>query len=260
MPEIKSRADSLRVYLTGAASDGAAQTDPDLSLGGYRSATEAIGLGVIAGAQIRPLRVDHASAANGVGTGTIRVSDANTITWTPPGSTVGAGVTISNGQSKIVEGSSPYSFVRVTRVSADNLADIMDLTLVDSMNNAIGGDNVTSAEATAGVTNYRGVMLYNESAFYVDSIKVWVVAPASGFSIGIESPTANAIQTIASETTAPTAVSFSTPTTEGGAVSIGSLAPGGMYGLWVRRTTSAGASYSPSTLNHLRFSFVANSY
>ncbi len=33
-------AGDLVKYLTGAASDGAAQTDPDLSLGGYHSATE----------------------------------------------------------------------------------------------------------------------------------------------------------------------------------------------------------------------------
>jgi len=49
MPAEKTRCDSLALYFTGASSDGGAQTDPDVSLGNYRSSTRLDSTGRIPG-------------------------------------------------------------------------------------------------------------------------------------------------------------------------------------------------------------------
>ncbi len=46
MAEIYTAADAIRLYLTGAASDGGAQSNPHLSLGKYRSSTRLDSLGI----------------------------------------------------------------------------------------------------------------------------------------------------------------------------------------------------------------------
>ena len=50
------------------------------------------------------------------------------------------------------------------------------------------------------------------------------------------------METVADENIAPVGPSFTSPTTEGAGLSIGTLAAGQRYGVWVRRTVSASAS------------------
>lgn len=175
MPDEKTHADSLRVYLTGAASDGAAQADPDAALGNYRSATEAEQLAASIASAISNVTLDFVAGANGPGTGTLAAKSADTLAWTAPGGSEGAAVTIANGETKILEdGTDPEKYVRVTRTSTTALTGSATVTLTDAYNNLVGMDNISSAEAAAGDDEYRCLALKNESASQVKSVKAWI--------------------------------------------------------------------------------------
>lgn len=175
MPDQKTHADSIRLYLTGAASQGAAQADPNLSLGGFRSSSEITHLAYSVSSPIANLTIDFLAGANGTGTGTITVTGSDTLTWTPPGGSAGPAVTILNGETKILEAAgAPEKFIRISRTSADALTGTATLTLTDQFNNVIGMDNVSSAEAAAGDTEYRAIMLKNEADTEVKNVKIYI--------------------------------------------------------------------------------------
>ena len=175
MPDEKTRADSVRAYLTGAASDGGAQSDPNLSLGNYRSSTPLVSLDNVITSPIANVTVDHVSGSNGEGVGTITAATVNTLTWTPPGGTAGAAVTIANGETKILEGfGAPGKFVRVTRTSAVDLAGAATCTLTYKFNDLIGFDDTSAAEAAAGDVEYRALMLKNEASAAVKNVTVYI--------------------------------------------------------------------------------------
>lgn len=175
MPDALTHADSIRLYLTGAASDGGTQTDPNASLGNYRSATEVVEVSTSITSPIANITVDFVSAQNGYGNGTLAAPTADTLTWTPPGGTVGAAVTIANGETKILEGGSDKSaYIRVTRTSATALSGTATVAVAYQYNNAIGFDNVSAAEQAAGDIEYRAVMLKNVSASTVKNVKLYI--------------------------------------------------------------------------------------
>ena len=114
-------------------------------------------------------------------------------------------------------------------------------------------DDVSSAEASAGDTEYRCVYVHNAHAtLTLIGAKVFIQAntPSSDtdVAIGLGSSAINGTeQTVANESTAPTGVSFSAPTTFAGGLAIGDLAAGAHKAVWVRRTVNAGAAaYSDS--------------
>ena len=257
MPNLATRADSLRFHHTGAASAGAAQTNPAACLGGYRASTEMAGLGFcVDGSHILNLRIDYASHANGTGEATITAVGPDTIRYTPPSDDAGADLYIANGDSIIIEGADAEKYLRVTRMSTDSLMGTTTLQMFDSVNNAVGFDNVTGVEEDAGDTEYRAIALYNAGAFEITNVKAWL--GASGPAIGYESPSSDAIQTIANEGTAPSGISWNTGTTAGAGLAIGPIAAGQWVGLWIKRPIAAGVGASVSVLQHLRFSFDAS--
>ena len=69
--------------------------------------------------------------------------------------------------------------------------------------------------------------------------------PFGGFNaseIAVEAPSAGDIQSIVDESTAPVGVTFYPAAGEANALSIGDLAAGANYGVWVRRVVSATTS------------------
>lgn len=175
MPDEKTRGDSIRMYLTGAGSDGGSQTDPDAALGNYRSSTLVVPLSVSIASAIANITVDAVAGANGTGSGSLIATGSDTLTWTPPGGSVGSAVTIANGETKIIEGSDKSKFIRVTRTSATGLTGTATLTLTNQYNGVIGMDNVSSAEATAGDNEYRAFAIRNEHATVtVGGILAWI--------------------------------------------------------------------------------------
>lgn len=74
-----------------------------------------------------------------------------------------------------------------------------------------------------------------------------------GLRIAKEEPTANALQTIASDTTAPTGLTWNAGITAATGLSIGTLASGDGYGIWIERTIVAGSqaiALAQFTLRH----------
>lgn len=335
MPAAKTRADSLVLYLTGAASDGGAQADPDAALGNYRGSTEVIGLTVSGITNITGLSNAFASGNNGAGTGTLEFDTTNGLRWTAPSGTVGAWVAVAaDGDFMMEDGTDPNSYLRVTVTFASlpgaNQSD--SVLLVDAYNKQY--DNVSESEASAGDTEYRALGAMNDNAGSITTVKVWIddlgiadtttsatyaasgavtvtvvsttgypdsgyilnettseklyytsktattfVVPSTGraqfgtsavaggatdtiaycppFRIGTEAPAGDFIQTIANESTAPAAISFSQPMTEAAALVIGDLPNGDWYGLWLERIISASASSIVDLVRGLKFSFGA---
>lgn len=117
-------------------------------------------------------------------------------------------------------------------------------------------DDITGAENAASTVDYRCIFVHNTNTANVyQSAGVYISAEtAGGASIALAtdniaasakgSASAQAAQ-IASETTAPTGVSaFSSPTTSGTALSLGSIGIDQVKAYWVRRTAANTAALS----------------
>lgn len=109
-------------------------------------------------------------------------------------------------------------------------------------------DDVSSAEATAGDIEYRCVYVKNTHATLTAlGTKIWIQTQTpSGdtdvaIALGGEGLNGTA-ETVANENTAPVGETFSAPSSFAGGLTIGDLAPGAYYPVWVRRTVNAAAA------------------
>lgn len=223
------------------------------------------------------VRINWASLRNANGAGTLTFTKAtNTLQWTPPGGTIGVGVVFTTNGTAILEGGDNIEksieiTVTFASLPAANTTDSIVVSSISGslLNNVF--DDVTSTEASAGDTEYRAIAMKNthdiESGV---SPKVWLVpisgnpTPASGdtWEIAIEAPSsqpAGFAQTIATEDTAPTGLTFSAPLTEAAAIVIPiNLAPGQIYFIWRKRIVSAGAAPYADNYAQLAFSCDIN--
>lgn len=176
MPDEKTHADSLRYFLSGAASHSGVQTDPDASLGNHQSSSEEFGISWNEASPISNVTLVAVGGVNSTGTGTITAATADTLTWTAPGGSAGAQVTIANGETKILEsgGGELEKFVRVTRTTADALAGSSSVVLTESVTTLVALDTVSSAEQTAGDDEYRALYIENVSTTTMSDITVRV--------------------------------------------------------------------------------------
>lgn len=241
MGEITEGIDALGIFLTG----GSSNRDPAASLGGAVSSTRLRGMGPILDDPVPALRIDNVFPASGEGDGTIAVDSDGKVVYTPPGGSAGTPVAIAAGESKIVAGAEDDKAIRVYRESGLDLDGTGTAGLVYPLEGALSHGNVSDAQRIAGVTTYRAVMLVAQgSVFPVVDIRLWM-PPVEGaqavYSLATEVPgSGGSIQTIADETTAPTALTWSTPTTEGSALMVSSIAVGASLGLWIRRVFPSG--------------------
>lgn len=117
----------------------------------------------------------------------------------------------------------------------------------NSLNNLF--DDVSGAENAASDVEYRCFFVHNAHASLTyQSAAIYISSEVSGgasIAIGIDTTAASAIGaspaqalTIVDESTAPSGVSFSSPTTTGGALSLGDIAAGQCRAVWVRRTAA----------------------
>lgn len=110
-------------------------------------------------------------------------------------------------------------------------------------------DNVSSVEASAGDTEYRGFYVTNAHATlpYTDA-RIYISVPTTSaddeFAIAIADEAVDvAMETIANEGTAPVGPVFSAPATyAAGLVISTSLAAGSWRGVWIRRVVGAAAA------------------
>jgi hypothetical protein len=119
-------------------------------------------------------------------------------------------------------------------------------------------DDVASGEASAGDTEYRCIYVHNNhGSLTMETAKIWVQAntPSADttIDIGLGTSAINGTeQTVANENTAPSGVSFSAPSVEGSALSLGNIPFGQHKAVWVRRTVNASASAAASDTFTLR--------
>ena len=103
--------------------------------------------------------------------------------------------------------------------------------------------NVALADAAAGVTHYACICIKNTGATTIANAGVYFSSVVSNAKIylakGLTGKNSTTEQTIANNTTAPTgAFVFQQPSYEYTPVSLGLLAPGDFYHLWIRRTVA----------------------
>lgn len=115
-------------------------------------------------------------------------------------------------------------------------------------------DDVGSSEASAGDTEYRCIYVHNgHGSLTMESAKIWIQANTpstdTAIAIGLGTSSINGTeQTVVDESTAPSGVSFSSPATEGAALSLGNIPFGQHKAVWVRRVVNASsAAYTNDT-------------
>lgn len=110
-------------------------------------------------------------------------------------------------------------------------------------------DAVTGDENAASDVEYRCYFIHNNHATLSwDNVFVWLNSETAGGAsaaigldpVGVTAKGAATAQaaTIANENTAPAGVSFSSPTTKGAGLSVGSIPAGSVVAVWVRRTAA----------------------
>ena len=112
-------------------------------------------------------------------------------------------------------------------------------------------DDVSSAEAAAGDTEYRCIYVKNSHAtLTLLTAKVFIQANTTGdriaIALGGEGKNGTA-ETIANESTAPVGEVFSQPVDYAGGLALGDLAPGETFPVWVRRIIPAAAGAATDT-------------
>lgn len=263
----------LAVERVGAAGLGVVITGASAYLGGRNELGE---LGAIGGfpsnwmpQSLTPVRpsampgvwVEWAAGENGVGVGTLEAVSTTQLRWRAPGDTVGAAVTIAEGESRALFSGTKSKYIVVKREPGALVTGSESVQLEDTYNNWLGGSNWESADALAGATkaglSVAFVNLRTDGGA-VEDVKVWVDPDhgAGTTALASETITVDRIQGVADESATPSGVSWNTGTTEGTGVDLGDLAaPGDWIGLWRKRTIAASTDWSAHELAVVRYSY-----
>jgi len=181
MPEAFAGSAALQCFLTGAASHNGSQSDPNASLGNYRSSTPAEFLTLSIGTPIANVDILEVSAACGPGTHTLKSLTASSLTFIPDGGEEGDAVAIADGETKTVCGADSTKWIRVQRTSTAILTGECSITAAIALNDVVGFDNVSSAERTAGLIEYRCLAIVNQSDAPVENVGVYLPTYAGPF-------------------------------------------------------------------------------
>lgn len=176
MPSQYTRADSLRSYLTGANSDGGVQADFNACFGNYRSSTEAASLGITVFSPLTNVAVLFAGGANPAGNGILSATDSSHLTWQPNGATGPGSPAAFSGTNdiEIVEAlDTPGQYLRV-RGTVPFTPGASTVALIYLPDNLFGFDDLSVAQATAGLQEYRAVMYRNESTGQVGNLQLYI--------------------------------------------------------------------------------------
>lgn len=166
---------TLQFRRTGAASHGAAQTEPDASLGGFMASQEVLSLKWLVFDPISNLRVDNASGNNGPGLGSLLALDADRVAFQAPrGASLGTPVTIADGETKyLYDGDDTDRWVQVSRTSTEDLQGSMGVLFTEVCENEVAGNRWTTAEQASGQSQYRCIGLLASGAG-LTNLKFWL--------------------------------------------------------------------------------------
>jgi len=181
MPDEYKGSDGLRLYFTGASTDGGAQPDPNASLGNHRAENEVQPLAWDLFNLLKGITVEHVAGACGIGNCSIQAADGDQIRFVAPGEDYGETEIINQGETKVLEsGASRSKSCRVHRWGSEPLAGVTTIKLSRWFNNVIGMSNITDPERLAGEEKVRCICLKAVNALGVDSIKGWITPLAPG--------------------------------------------------------------------------------
>lgn len=239
---------ALQPFLTGAAATGAPARDVEGSTGGFRS-----------GARFRSMEWDSAdpligvsildvSGANGQGVGSLTAASAGSVTWTPPGGTVGTVVSLAAGAEIVAPGANSGAWLRLRRLSQTGMSAPLSGThavqCIDLYNNLF--PDVATEDAVAGLVTERALMLLN-TAGAVINFRAWVGDCDGDIEIALETPTDGELL--------GAGLSWSTGSTAETGPSISLVGDGVEIGLHLRRTVAAATAPSPSQAWDVRYQF-----
>lgn len=114
-------------------------------------------------------------------------------------------------------------------------------------------DGVSSAESSTGDVEYRCVYVHNAHAtLALDNAVFWAQANTPSATTTLDSgPGTSAVngteQTVASESTTPSGVTFIAAAAKVSGVSLGSIPAGQSRAVWIRRTINAGTAAGADT-------------
>lgn len=112
-------------------------------------------------------------------------------------------------------------------------------------------DDVSGAESEAGDVEYRCVYWVNSAGKTVEDARAYIYADASGsdsLAIGVDAAGKNGTATtVANEDTAPSGVTFSSPSDYANGIQLGNFDDGDYIAIWVKRTVPASASAGTSS-------------
>jgi hypothetical protein len=195
--------------------------------------------------------------------GVITYTTATTLLqYTAPGDTIGSGVDIGIDGTYTIRSSDPSLYIEVTVVAASlpgtDETDNLTITRGDNIDNLF--DTVSIAEGAAGDIEYRALIVKNEQASILTAFEIYIdrqtPLETDDVEIAVEELVTSKIQTIANESTAPTAVTFSKPTLAAPLTIVGTnLAVNGMIGIWMKRTITAGGTLVPQNNFQLGFKY-----
>jgi hypothetical protein len=183
------------------------------------------------------LLVEWVSPANGEGEAYLQVTGTDLLRYTPPDGDAGASVSIAAGETKLLRGLDGDKAIRVQRTATGSFAGQMTLTLVEGMNGVVAMQNVENADRVSGSTCYRAIILKAHGTDNVKNIYLWTpLTTQPNMSLASEAVGVGGnIQTIATEKTAPTGLSWVTAATQASGLYIPQLLAGDCIGVWIRR-------------------------
>lgn len=181
-----------------------------------------------------------ASARNGPGIGYLTATFGG-LSWTSPGSSMPGPVTLipGDGTYMLEDGADPSMWIRVqVYASYLPLSGQTAVHLYDTYD-SFGPDDVSAANALAGITETVAFTLKNVSPGSAFNVKAW-----------LDPATANV--TISSDN-----VNFYDPvsSTDANVLTWASIAAGASANLWLRRIIGASASSNAGILNLMQFSW-----
>jgi len=222
MPLAATRGDALRIKLSGV------------------EVKHHAAVGTIPGVAVLAV-----SGRNGPGTAQIRSQgDGMDLQWRAPGSpTFGASQRCNADGDYLLEDGfdrDKWARVRVRTAFLSGGLVLGDVLIGNVFGNAIGHDDVTSAEASAGAVETYTCTLSNDSAVALLDIRIWIDAEfLAGTEIGLDG------------------AAWFAPDEEFDAdtLTIANLAAGATTTLHIRRTTTAGAVSDTDVMRMIQFSW-----
>jgi len=182
-----------------------------------------------------------AAAVNGPGYGWLTMHPGAKLTWRAPGSQRdGLAVEVNaDGVYLLEDGENRNAWLRVQTFAGYLSAghDQCRVYLRDRFETAIGHDDLTAAECSAGDVATWTVTMHNVGAFRMTDLRVWLDGAVTSLEISDDGLT------------------WVSPSSEAGALVFGTLAAGASATLYLRRTVGAGAPAAAKVLNvlHARY-------